>query len=129
MSVIDDFATLMVNEGYGTLGTDLFIGTAPLEAPAEVNWIVAGGGTSTLVNQTGERTKQYVVDIYFRSNSAQAVYDKMFAFEDMINSGDCASLENFDTIDIEASVFPADQDLDSEERTIGLVQVTLTLYK
>ena len=37
MSELDDFASLMfVNEGYGTLGTDLFIGKT-LEAPAEIN--------------------------------------------------------------------------------------------
>lgn len=128
MNISHAFATYMATKGYGTLGTNLFIGAVPIDAPNVCWWVSASGGSNTTRNKTGERIKQYIIQVFYRSMDAEDMYEKMQAFEETINSNTCTSLTGYDTIDMQCTTFPTDQDIDSEERTKGLAQVTLTIY-
>lgn len=111
----------------GTFGDDLFLNNAPTQ-PDRMWWVVATGGNAVTKNQTGEKQKLYTLNVYFRSTNAQEVDEIMHQFEVDINTGNCDQLTGFDTIEMEAVVFPSDQDLDNEERIVGLVQVTIRSY-
>lgn len=118
----------MESKGLGTFGTDIFTPLAPLDIPNRA-WTVSGGGGGNIQkNQTGEKVKNYLLSIYYRNSDAQDVDETLQAFEELINSKGCEELTGFDTIELEATSFPSDQDLDNEERTVGLVQVTITVY-
>lgn len=129
MNISRAFATYLEAEGYGTFGDDLFIGGVPQGSPDASYWIVAEGGTSTIKNHTGEKLKAYTLSLYYRSTNALDVYDNLQALEEEINSAGCPDLEGFTTVDSEAILFHSDQDLDNEDRTIGLLQVSLTTYQ
>lgn len=79
--------------------------------------------------KTGESVKQYIIDIRLRSRDYETVYENLQALEEDINADLCSQLTGYDTIDVEATNFPIDDDLDSEDRKVGLLRVTLTIYK
>lgn len=122
------FIAYMESLGYGTFGTDLFLNGAPLSAPETCWWVLATGGSPSSTNQSGEKLKNYIVSVYFRSTDAQEVDEQMHAFEEELNTSNCDQLEGFDTVDMSVTTFPADQDLDAEDRTVGLAQVTIQTY-
>lgn len=127
MNITHSFATWLQTEGFGTLGTDIFIGAVPQDAPDVCFWVSSGGGGNQIKNKTGEKVKRYIVSVYYRSMDAEDVYNKLQLLEETIN-GECITLSSYDTIEGECTVFPTDQDIDSEERTKGMAQVTLTIY-
>lgn len=128
MNIIEALAEYMVSVGYGTaLNTDVFIGGAPAE-PSTLYWLTGGGGGVLGKNVSGEKTKTYQVQIFYRNTDAEAVYNNLQALEIELNKSNCAQLQGFDTIEIEATIFPTDQDLDLEERTVGTVQVSIKTY-
>lgn len=128
MNIAEAFAQYMEDQGYGTLGTNLQIGGVSLSAPDECWWVVFEGGSSIIKNQTGEKLKRYNLDVFFRSRNGSTVYDTLHDFEQTINSLSCIELEDFDVIEVEATSFPTDRDLDDVDRTIGLVKISLTTY-
>lgn len=117
----------------GVLNTDIFIGGVPADlkdkAPDACWWIYANGGTPVSKNSTGEKQKTYILNVYFRDTDAQNVDETMQAFEIAVNGKNCSQLESFDTIEIEAMGFQSDLDLDNQERTVGMVQVTVRVYQ
>ena len=80
-------------------------------------------------NKTGEAIKAYNFLIYFRSNEAKTVDETLSALEEMLNCSSCVELDGFELVSINATQFPADQDLDSENRMVGMIQVQLSVYK
>ena len=90
---------------------------------------MSGGGSSSIKNQTGERVKDYLVSVFYRNVDAEDVYESLQELEEDLNSKECLELEDYETVEIEAVSFPADQDLDSEDRTVGLLQVNLRVYQ
>lgn len=130
MNVTAQFVRLMDTEfSLGTPGQDIFIGGVPKRAPDRCWWVTSGGGSVEQKLRTGETFKNYVADVYYRSDSDRDVYEKLQAFEEQINSAGCLQLDGYNTIDLEAILFPTDQDLDSEDRTVGLLQVRIRTYK
>lgn len=128
MNVAHAFVQFMEDENLGTFGTDIFIGTVPLNASEACWWVLSAGGASTQKNNTGERIKNYILSVYYRNTDAEDVYNKLQDFEVLVNSKVCTEIANFATIEMEATVFPTDQDLDDLDRTIGLVEVTVSTY-
>jgi hypothetical protein len=104
------------------------VGSAPLNVADTIWWVIAAGGNPIQRNQTGERFKNYTLDVYYRSTDAEAVYNTLQDFEQFINTASCDQLAGFDTIEMQATLFPTDQDLDADDRTVGLVQITITTY-
>lgn len=128
-TIAKSFSTYMEAEGYGIFGTDLFIGSAPDGALDDCWWIIFSGGSSQIKNKTGERVKVYVLDVYHRGTDSASVDQNLQAFEEQINSIHCDQLDGFDTVEMEAVNFASDQDLDVEDRSVGLVQVQVTVYQ
>lgn len=129
MNIARAFVTYMEGLGLGTFGTDIFIGAAPVNATDPLWWVITSGGASQPQNDTGERLKDYTLSIYYRSTDAQDVYDQLQDFEEEVNSNGCATLDDFDVVDMSAISFATDQDLDAEDRTVGLVQVRVRVYQ
>jgi len=137
MNIIDSFATLLQTLGIATLGQDLFIGNAPSSnsststnpVPDDIWWIVANGGTINTSLQTGESLRDYQVNVYRRSRNYRTVYDNLYSLEETLNCNNCLELQNFNAVAIQTIAFPIDDDLDGEDRKVGLLQVNLTVYK
>lgn len=131
MTIIEAFSKYMQTIGVGTLGQDIFIGEAPSSKKAQDSlwWVLDSGGSRLSINKTGESVKQYTLNVYYRDRDYKAVTDKMFEFEESISCSNCAQLEGFQVVEIEVVTFPTDQDLDSEDRKVGLLQVNIKIYK
>lgn len=128
MSLVRDFATFMEDEGFGTFGDDLFVGGVPLDAPDTAWWLTMAGGSTAIKSVGGEKIKQYRVNVYYRSESTQEVYDTLQDLEQLVNTGACYELGNYQTVELEATLYSTDQDIDIEERTVGLLEITVTVY-
>jgi hypothetical protein len=130
MNLIEAFADYMDNELLtGTLGDDLFIGGAPIEAPDACWWLTMSGGSTNLSLETGEKVKDYQIDVFYRDIDEQAVYSNLQELEEDINSDRCTQLTGYETIDMEATLFSVDQDIDQEDRKVGLLTITIRIYK
>ncbi len=131
MTVVESFAAYLQALGIGTLGQDLWIGEAPssMNSVDTLCWIVASGGSPLVTNQTGEMTKEYQVQIFYRDRDYKDVSTVLFGLEEELNCDGCTQLSGFDTVDMKATQFPIDNDLDSEDRKVGLLSVTITTYK
>lgn len=129
MNIAKSFVDYMEYLGYGTFGTNIFIGVVPQESKNACWWVFKSGGSSVRKNSTGERTKEYNLSVYYRDTDAEQVYELMQEFEEEINSKGCVQLDGYDTIEMEATTFPTDQDLDNEDRVIGLLNIKITVYQ
>lgn len=139
MNLSQAFATYLQSLSIATIGQDLFIGRAPstmenladgvTKVPDNIWWIITNGGSPIKKNQTGESLKSYQVQIYCRNTNPRQMLIDLYTLEEDLNCDGCSQLSGVDTVDIEATVFPIDDDLDSEERKVGLLQVNLTTYK
>lgn len=129
MNILEAFKDWLEDEDYGTFGTDLYIGGVPLEAPDDVYWITSNGGSNIQKLNTGEKLKNYIINIYFRSSNQENIYDKLQEIEEALNTKECIELEGYTVIEVEATSFPVDQDIDNEDRSIGLIQATITAYQ
>ena len=128
MNIARSFVTYMEGQSLGTFGTDIFIGAVPQDAPDPCWWLMTSGGAPQSRNDTGEVVKVYVLDLFYRNTDAEDVYEVLQALEVLLNTGNCTQLSGFDTIEIQALLFPTDQDIDDQDRTVGLTQVTIKTY-
>ena len=131
MNIAKAFADHLVSIGVATLGQNLFIGEAPSskQSPDSIFWIISSGGSKILQLETGENMKMYQIALYYRSRNYGDVYDTLFDLENTLNCSHCMQLGNFDTIDIGASVLSVDNDIDTEDRKVGVLQVEIKIYK
>lgn len=131
MTLTESFARFIENQGYGTLGQNIYLFRVPnsKKTETELLWLIPSGGTPVSRNRTGEIIKSYQVLIYFRSNSAQKVDVVLNDLEETLNCSQCVNLEGFELVDLRASQLPIDQDLDSENRMVGSINCQLQVYK
>lgn len=131
MNLIEAFANYLEVLGIATIGQDLFIGKAPnsLKVADSVWWVRENGGSPIQKNSTGEFTKEYTFDIFYRNTNYKSVSDAIFNLNTTLDADSCAQLQGFDIIDIRTTTYPVDDDLDTERRKVGLLQVSLTIYK
>lgn len=131
MSLVNALANYLAGVTGTTLGQTLFIGEAPSsnKVADAIWWIVENGGSILQKNATGETTKSYQFNVFYRSRDYEAIKDAMYDLEADLNCDSCSQLSGFDTVDIEATTFPIDNDLDNEDRKVGLIQITITTYK
>lgn len=128
-NIAKSFVEYMEDLSMGTFGTDIFIGNVPLETPDKAWWVNSAGGSTITKNSTGERLKNYILNIFYRNTDAEDVYEQMQEFEEEINAKQCIQLNGYDTVEMEASIFPTDQDIDNEDRVVGLLQVKISTYQ
>lgn len=129
MNIAKSFVDYMEDLSMGIFGSTIYINSVPQEAPDAVWWVVKSGGSPIRKNSTGERVKDYNLSVYYRDTDAEQVYELMQDFEEEINSKSCIQLDGYDTIEMEASIFTADQDLDNEDRIVGLMNVRISVYQ
>lgn len=129
--IIDSFAEMLENMGVATRGQDLFIGNAPSsnKVPDSIWWLVQSGGDKEINLSSGEALKNYRVEVYCRNRNEKVVRDALFQLEEDLNCDGCTQLDGYETVDVEAITFPVSQDIDDEDRSIGLLQVNLKIYK
>lgn len=131
MTLVAALGQYLQDNSIATLGQDLILGRAPTssETSDDLWWIINTGGGTLSKNQTGESRKQYTALVYRRGRNYRTIDEQLLTLEEQLNCDGCTQLEGFDTLDIEATIFPTDDDLDSEDRKVGLLQVTITTYK
>lgn len=131
MTISQSFVKLLENKGYGVFGQNIFLYRVPnsLKTPTELFYIIPSGGTPTGNYPDGTKRKLYQFLVYFRSNSAKRVDEVLSMMEEEMNCAGCATLEGYEVISLNTSQFPADQDADSENRMVGLLQIQLEVYK
>lgn len=128
MNITKAFVDHMESLGFGTFGTDLFIGSAPLQSPDSCWWVIRGGGSPIVKAVTGQKMKAYIFSVFYRDLDGENFEDKLQEFEEAMNDANCDDITGYNKVELEASTFPADQDLDIEDRSVALTQVTLTTY-
>lgn len=131
MTISRAFVKFLEDKGCGIFGQNIFLYRVPnsLKTQTELYWVIPSGGIKISTNKTGEAIKAYNFLIYFRSNEAKTVDETLSALEEMLNCSSCVELDGFELVSINATQFPADQDLDSENRMVGMIQVQLSVYK
>lgn len=131
MTISRAFVKFLEDKGCGIFGQNIFLYRVPnsLKTQTELYWVIPSGGMKISTNKTGEAIKAYNFLIYFRSNEAKTVDETLSALEEMLNCSSCVKLDGFELVSINATQFPADQDLDSENRMVGMIQVQLSVYK
>lgn len=129
MNITESFVNYMEDLSFGTFGTDIFIGIIPETAPDKSWWVIPAGGSPVKKNHTGERIKDYLLNVYYRNTDAEDVYETIQEFEEEINTKQCIQLDTYDTIEMEASVFQSDRDLDNEDRVVGMLQIKVSVYQ
>lgn len=138
MTLTDAFVDYLEPVIGATFGQDLFVGEAPSSGnnvpngnpvPDALWWLVTSGGTPDIKLLSGEKVKNYLIEINYRNRDGQVVAQKMHDLEEELNCSGCVQLTGFETFEIEATTFPVDQDLDSEDRRVGLLQATVRIYK
>lgn len=131
MSLASAFAPYLATQSGSTIGQDLFIGQIPSSNKApDAAWSVSSsGGNKEISLQSGESVKNYLLEVRYRNRDYETVYEKLNSLEEALNAGDCTQLTGFETLSIEATTFPIDDDLDSEDRKIGMLVATVLTYK
>ena len=128
-TISEAFCEFLENEGIATRNVDLYLNQVPEDANDAIYWVTSSGGNPIMKLRTGEKVKQYFVDIYYRSTSGKDVEKKLFALEELLNCTACVDLTGFEVIEIEAQTFSQDSDMDNEERRIGFLQANIKIYK
>jgi hypothetical protein len=138
MTLADAFVEYLESITGSTLGQDLFVGQAPSSnsslpngdpVPDALWWVVTSGGAPDTKLISGEKVKSYLIEVNYRNRDGQTVAQEMHDLEEALNCSDCVELTGFETFEIDATTFPVDQDLDDEDRRVGLLQATIRIYK
>lgn len=129
-TVSESFIAWLESQGIATFKEDLFLSQVPDSAPDNCYWITTSGGGTILRLSTGEKVKQYFVSVYFRSNKGQTIEKNMFKLEELIDTPGCLNLEPFVLYDeVDVNQYPTDNDFDSEDRRVGMLQANIKIYK
>jgi hypothetical protein len=130
MTINKAFAAYLESETGAVLKETLFIGNAPSSNKAvdAIYWFTSSGG-SPVRNATKESLKTYAISLYYRDRNYGLVDTTLSALEKLLNCASCVQLVGYDTMEIQAAVLSIDNDLDAEDRKVGLLQVTIVVYE
>jgi len=131
MSLVETFRDWCVTNAT-TIGSDqAFVSRAPSSNRTNdaIWWFRAAGGSQTGRTIDGRSLSQKVIEIYYRNADALTVADKLDLLASEITCHGCLELDGYVVISVEATGPFTDQDLDSEERTVGLLQITIEVYE
>lgn len=131
MTIARAFVDFLEKQGFGVFGQNIYLFRVPnsFKAESEILWIIPSGGSIVGRNRTGEQIKAYQFLVYYRSVSAEKVDIALSALEEQLNCSKCVKLNGFELVQVNTTQFPADQDLDAENRMVGLLRVQLEVYK
>ncbi len=131
MTIAESFVDYLEEKGVGTFGQNIFIGEAPMtnKVTDPIWWVIESGGSKLVKAMTGESIKQYTLNLYRRDRDYKLLSQTLFDLGEELSCSNCVQLQDFETVEIEVTSFPIDQDLDSEDRKIGLLQINIKTYK
>lgn len=131
MNVVRAFANYLQDSDVATLGQDLFISRAPSSNKTidRIFWLKANGGSQISRSVNGSAQNNHVISVYHRDTDSESVYETLQELGEDLTCTGCLTLENYDVIQTVINGPWTDQDLDNEERTVGLMQVTITIRK
>lgn len=131
MTPLDSFIKWLEDTQSLTFGQDLFAGEAPSTNNTQdpTVWVVMSGGGNNLTFMTGETHQIFGFDVYYRDVSFKRAQEFAYKLVSDVTCSGCVQLEDFETIDITAGSTPVDNDRDSEDRKVVLVQITAVLNK
>lgn len=131
MNIVRAFANYLEASDVATLGQDLFISRAPSSNKVidRIFWIKANGGTQLSRTINGSVIQNHVIEVYHRDVNTEAVYETLQELGDDLSCAGCLTLEDYDVVEAVVNGPWTDQDLDNEERLVGLMQVTITIRK
>lgn len=129
-TVNSDVINYLQSIGCGSFGIDLFFGRVPqsTKTPVDLWWVVPNSSNVTQHNVSGEDTIEYHYELYYRSMSVQKVSEKLFQASKEIVGSHCYNLDNFHTIEVKLESVNQPTLKDSEERLIGNIVFTVTVY-
>jgi len=131
MTISRAFVKMLEDKGYGIFGQNIFLYRVPnsFQAESEVLWVIPSGGSIVDRNKTNEAIKAYQFLIYYRSTSAEKVDTSLSVLEEELNCMGCVTIPGFELVQLNTTQFAADQDLDAENRMVGLLRVQVEIYK
>lgn len=131
MTISDAFVEYMESKGVGVFGQNIYKNEAPSsnKAPDGIWWLVNNGGRPLARNLSGERVEEFSLLLYRRDRNYELVEKELFNFGELLSCESCVQLQGFKITEITVVSFPTDQDLDSEDRKVGLLQINIRTYK
>lgn len=131
MNIIHAFKDWLVDQSVTTSGQiKIHRASSGTKSPDELWWLVAEGGSDLGHTADGNPTQTTVIGCYYRNRSAYAVYNALELLRDTVTTAGCLVLDGYKVVAIPTTEGPfTDQDIDDEDRTVGLLQVTLTTFK
>lgn len=130
MTIKQALAQWLEDNGFGVRGQTLFQDTLPKEKNLVSGWwIIGGGGAPEIRNKTGEKGKPYIFAVFYRDTDSQTVDETLQSLEETVNSKDCKELQGYETYSMEATGFQSDSTIDPEGRTLGSVEITVSVYQ
>lgn len=137
MSLVTDFADYLQTLGVATRGQDLFTSRAPSSQtlrtlgvnPNRIFWVKAAPGGPPERSVDGSQRVSYGLELYHRDLSADDVAGTLEALSDSLQCSGCVTMTGYSVYGISVEGPWTDQDLDNEERTVGLLQITITIEK
>lgn len=121
-------AKWLEDNGYGTVGTDIYIDQLPNEAPDATFWLINGGGSALSFNATKERTDSYTLTLLYRNKSPKQVIETLESVADVWNTTRHIELDPLD-VRWSTSSLPDDQGRDSNGRAQGSLTLNLIIYR
>lgn len=130
-TISEAFVKFLEENDIATFGQDLYINEVPSSNNAQdsVYWILTSGGNPISKLRTGELVRMFAITINYRAISGKEVERKLFELSEFLQEPGCFQLDGFETIDISVAQYPAQDDLDLEDRKRGLLRVTIQTYK
>lgn len=131
MNIVEAFANYLVEEHeLGEIGETLFISRAPsgVDTDNAIWWLVLQNSGISVKNPTGEWSQTSEVFVYYRSMDASEVYNSLEELNRELLAAGCFELVGYTIREVQTTGPFADLDLDNEERTVGVLQVSLTVY-
>lgn len=128
-TVGEAFVEYLQDKGFGTFGTDLFMGRLPQDAPDDAWLVTVNGGNPDSITVDGAMMKVYSFNIFRRSVDGETLEKEMFSLEESLNCSSCVNLTGFETIYSRATQFAQDTDIENEDRRVGFLQAQVKLYK
>ena len=126
------FIKFLEEKDIATFGQDLFLNEVPSSNDTQtesVYWILTSGGNPISKLRTGELVRMHAITINFRAIKNEDVEKKRHRLAELLQQPDCIQLDGFETIDVSVSQFPAQEDLDIENRKRGMLRLTIQTYK
>ncbi len=116
---VDDLGTFLQTQGHGTLGTDLFKGSAPDRDDGSLDNVITitdTGGLANVLNEKGAAYEEITVQIRARNKRQEKARDSLLSIQDELHQLSDSDLGTFTLVRGLAVDRPAVIGRDEKER-------------